>query len=740
MKLARETEDIIQQSIQIAIQKKSEYVSLEHLLLAFIDSNPGKEIVMLCGGNIDSLQKELGKFIDIYCPKEKQNEIPTLTLAFHRVLQRAFIQVQSSERDSVSPGHMLVSLMKEEESPAVHFLRKQGIEAFDVIQTISHESTDAPPAAEESPTPEKDPKEKTGKQSFLDLYTQNLNQEAKLGHIDPLIGRENVFERLFQVLKRRSKNHVLMVGDEGVGKTAIAQGLALRISQGLVPAFLKDSVVYSLDLGALLAGTKFRGDFEARLKGVLKELKARKHPILFIDEMHMILGAGAVSGSSVDASNLLKPALSGRSLSCIGATTYRDFKSYLEKEPAFLRRFQKIDIDVPTQEECLLILKGLKKVYEEFHEVEYSDEVLQKAIELSEKYIPEKHLPDKALDVIDEAGSRLKLETPENTKVTVPLIERVIASMAKVPAASVNSKEEEQLKVLSAQLSAQVFGQEEAIAQVVEALYLNRSGLNVKEQPIGSFLFLGPTGVGKTEIARQVSICFGIPLIRFDMSEYMEKHSVSRLIGAPPGYVGYDEGGILTDKISKQPYCVLLLDEIEKAHPDLSNILLQVMDNGKLTDTHGKKVDFRNVILIMTSNLGAKEGARFPMGLEANSSQRKQKEALKNYFAPEFLNRLDSVIHFNSLTEDLVQRIVKKFLHQLEETLAKKKVRLHLSNEVIPWVAKNGFDAVLGARPLDRFLTEHIKKPASKELLFGKLKDGGTINVSIKDDKVSLEF
>lgn len=755
MRLTPEVEQMMTSVMKYASEHHDEFVTLEHLLLILADDPETADIIQGCGGDNEKLKIALVDFMEKHSPKldslaEKQigtsqtpEELadykPTITLAFHRVIQRAIMQVESSGRDLVSTGNILVSLLLEKDSHAVHFLEKQGVTHFDVINYFSHGIEKEKLGIDEAGEEESE-SEGSAKGSPLQSFCVNLNERARQGQIDPLIGREDIIERVLQILARRTKNNVLLVGDSGVGKTAIADGLALQIVNKQAPAKLKDATLFSLDMGALLSGTKYRGDFEARLKGVIKALEKEKHAILFIDEIHTIVGAGATSGGSVDAANLLKPALANRTLTCIGSTTYKEFRSYLEKDAGLLRRFQKIDVKPPTVAEAIKILRGLKSKYEEFHGVVYSDETIKACVELSERYVHGRPLPDKAIDVMDEAGARIRLKAPKNKKVevTVEDIEKVISSIAQVPAKSVSSSDKMKLKELEPGLRSVIFGQDEAIKNVVNAIKLSRAGLSQPNKPIGSYLFTGPTGVGKTEVARQLAKSLGTELLRFDMSEYMEKHAVSRLVGAPPGYVGYDEGGLLTEAVSKNPYAVLLFDEMEKAHPEIANILLQVMDNGKLTDTNGKVVDFRNVILIMTSNAGAREMGKQGIGIRPSSVADRSIEAIKKMFSPEFINRLDAIIPFKPLPKEILLQVIDKLIAELSEQLSERAIRIKLTTEAKEWIFEKAYDPAYGARPFARALSEHVKKKLVDEMLFGDLVAGGVIEVGVK--KNELEF
>jgi len=736
--------------------------------LALTEDAMATEIIEGCGGDSKRLKKKLQKFLKEHCPKIDTKVLaeagkewkPALTLAFHRVVQRALIQVQGAERELVTTGNLLISVLREDESPAVSFLEEEGVNSFAAIRYFSHGLTEESAAtgnesggereAEESLPTESESSESSGKDRVsrpekgnpLEQYCQNLNERAKAGHIDPLIGREDIIDRVLQVLGRRTKNNALLVGEPGVGKTAIADGLALRISQGNVPERIKDATIYALDLGSLLAGTRYRGDFESRFKGVLKELEKKKNSVLFIDEMHTLVGAGATSGGSMDASSLLKPFLSRRVFSVLGSTTYKEYRGYLDKDPALLRRFQKVDIKEPNREDAIKILEGLKSRYEEFHNVTYSREVIENIIDLSVRFILGRPLPDKAIDLMDEVGSKLRLKDADGPTIAVSTVdvEKVVSALAQVPAASVSSDDKSKLKDLQPRLSNVIFGQDRAIGELVSAIKLSRTGLRNPAKPIGCFLFLGPTGVGKTEVCKQLAEILGTQLLRFDMSEYMEKHTVSRLVGAPPGYVGFDEGGLLTESVFKNPYAVLLLDEMEKAHPDVSNILLQVMDSGRLTDTNGKVADFRNVILVMTSNAGARELAKPGIGIQPEGTERKAKNALKQLFTPEFLNRLDGIISFDPLPKPILMQVITKFLGELNGQLAQKKVTIDVTERAKDWLYEKGYDPAYGARPFARVIDEKIKKPLVDELLFGKLENGGTVKVDEKDGALTFLF
>ena len=746
--IAQELEVSLHMAFVEARQKRHEFITVEHLLLALLDNPTAAEVLRACAANIEELRKALGDFITAHTPTVAgTEEIDTQpTLGFQRVIQRAILHVQSSGKKEVTGANVLVAIFGEKDSHAVYFLHQQGVTRLDVVNYISHGITKAPSSKEAKGGGEAE-QETAGEEQqsggALETYTLNLNAQALVGKIDPLIGREREIERVIQTLCRRRKNNPLLVGEAGVGKTAIAEGLARRIVEGQVPEILARCQVYALDMGALLAGTKYRGDFEQRLKAVLKQLVDNPNAILFIDEIHTLIGAGAASGGTLDASNLLKPALSTGALKCIGATTYNEYRGVFEKDHALSRRFQKIDVPEPSIEEAVAILRGLKSRFEAHHGVKYSGNALTSAVELSARYINDRHLPDKAIDVIDEAGAAQKILPKSKQKKVVGKteIEEIIAKIARIPPASVSQDDRATLKNLDRDLKAVVFGQDKAIDALVSAIRTARSGLANPQKPIGSFLFSGPTGVGKTEVARQLAYCMGIELHRFDMSEYMERHAVSRLIGAPPGYVGFDQGGLLTEAVSKKPYAVLLLDEIEKAHPDIFNILLQVMDHGTLTDNNGRKADFRNIIIVMTTNAGA-EGLNKPvMGFTGKKEPGDESAEIKRMFSPEFRNRLDATISFGSLDHDIILRVVDKFLMQLEAQLQEKKVEAIFTDTLRESLAKRGFDPLMGARPMSRLIQDTIRRALADELLFGKLANGGKVTVDVDDaGKITLKF
>ncbi len=752
--LSRNLEQTLHRALSLAGERRHEYATLEHLLLGLVDDGDAATVLRACGVDLDKIRSDLTEFLDkdlAGLASDRASE-PKPTAAFQRVVQRAAIHVQSSGRDEVTGANVLVALFSERESHAVYFLQLQDMTRLDAVNFISHGIAKAPgrsaqrPVAGSSndgPEAEREERGRTSKnQDGLSAYCVNLNKKAQAGKIDPLIGRDQEIERTIQILCRRTKNNPLYVGDPGVGKTAIAEGLAKRIVEGDVPEVLAKSTIYALDMGALLAGTRYRGDFEERLKAVVTELENNPGGILFIDEIHTVIGAGATSGGAMDASNLLKPALAQGTLRCIGSTTYKEFRNYFEKDRALVRRFQKIDVNEPSVEDAVKILRGLKVNYEKHHKVRYTEEAIRASVELSAKYIHDRKLPDKAIDVIDEVGASRMLQPEGKRRKTVTLrdVEEIVAKIARIPPKSVSADDKETLRTLERDLKAMVFGQDRAIESLGAAIKLSRAGLRDAEKPIGNYLFSGPTGVGKTEVAKQLAATLGIELIRFDMSEYMERHSISRLIGAPPGYVGFDQGGLLTDSIDQHPHAVLLLDEIEKAHQDLYNILLQVMDHGKLTDHNGKTVDFRNVILIMTTNAGAADLTREAIGFGRDSRAGEDEEAIKRMFTPEFRNRLDAIIPFAGLTPEIVAQVVEKFVLQLEAQLADRNVTIELSSAAKEWLAERGYDRLYGARPLARVIQEHIKKPLAEELLFGRLAKGGSVKVSLRDGKLGFEY
>ncbi|WP_324781013.1 ATP-dependent Clp protease ATP-binding subunit ClpA [Thiobacillus sedimenti] len=744
--IAQELEVTLHMAFMDARQKRHEFISVEHLLMAMLDNPSAAEVLRACGANIDAMREQLGKFIEEHTPKVGgEGEVDTQpTLGFQRVIQRAILHVQSSGKKEVTGANVLVAVFGEKDSHAVYFLTQQGVTRLDIVNYISHGITKTP-QSEPAPRPE-EPSETSAEapaSSPLDSFAQNLNSQALAGKIDPLIGRDQELERVIQTLCRRRKNNPLLVGEAGVGKTAIAEGLARRIVESSVPDILAQSTVYALDMGALLAGTKYRGDFEQRLKGVLKQLSDNPKAILFIDEIHTLIGAGAASGGTLDASNLLKPALSSGQLRCIGATTYTEYRGIFEKDHALSRRFQKVDVPEPSVNETVAILRGLKSRFEDHHGVKYTAAALSTAAQLSARYINDRHLPDKAIDVIDEAGAaqRILPKSKQKRVITPKEIEDIIAKIARIPPKTVSADDKNSLKTLDRDLKAVVYGQDAAIDALSTAIKMSRSGLGNPQKPIGNFLFSGPTGVGKTEVARQLAYVLGVELIRFDMSEYMERHAVSRLIGAPPGYVGFDQGGLLTEAINKHPYAVVLLDEIEKAHPDIFNVLLQVMDHGTLTDTNGRKADFRNVVLIMTTNAGAEVLNKAAIGFSSSREAGDEMGEIKRMFTPEFRNRLDAIIPFASLTEPVILQVVDKFLMQLEEQLHEKKVEAVFTDALKDYLARHGFDPQMGARPMARLIQDTIRKALADELLFGRLANGGRVTIDVDaDGKVCLEF
>ncbi|KUY45372.1 ATP-dependent Clp protease ATP-binding subunit ClpA [Vibrio cholerae] len=745
--LNKELESSLNGAFARARDKRHEFMTVEHLLLALLENDAAREALLACQADIDVLRRELDTFIDQttpLIPKNDETRETQPTLSFQRVLQRAVFHVQSSGRSEVTGANVLVAIFSEQESHAAYLLKKNDISRLDIVNFISHGITKASNHSEDSSSDSfgsSDTSEEVSADERLESFATNLNQLAKQGQIDPLIGRDKELERTIQVLCRRRKNNPLLVGEAGVGKTAIAEGLAWRIVEGNVPEVIQRSVIYSLDIGSLLAGTKYRGDFEKRFKSILKQLEKEKDAILFIDEIHTIIGAGAASGGQVDAANLIKPLLSSGKLRCIGSTTYQEYSNIFEKERALSRRFQKIDIVEPSLDDTTKILMGLKTKYEAHHDVRYTNKALRAAVELSAKYINERHLPDKAIDVIDEAGARARLMPASRRKKTVGVaeIESMVAKMARIPEKSVSSSDKDILKNLDQKMKMLVFGQDAAIDVLTEAIKLTRAGLGAEHKPVGSFLFAGPTGVGKTEVTLQLSKLLGIELLRFDMSEYGERHSVSRLIGAPPGYVGYDQGGLLTDAVIKHPHSVVLLDEIEKAHPDIFNLLLQVMDNGTLTDNNGRKADFRNVILV-TTNAGVAETVKKSIGLIQQDNSHDAMSEIKKVFTPEFRNRLDHIIWFNSLDERVIHQVVDKFIVELQAQLDARGVSLEVSEDARHWLAVKGYDREMGARPMGRVIQEQLKKPLANELLFGSLVDGGTVKVTLSDDRLAFEY
>ncbi|MGL4408663.1 ATP-dependent Clp protease ATP-binding subunit ClpA [Zoogloea sp.] len=749
--IAQELEVSLHMAFVEARQKRHEFITVEHLLLALLDNPSAAEVLRACAAKVDELRKELTNFVNEHTPRvEGTDDIDTQpTLGFQRVIQRAILHVQSSGKKEVTGANVLVAIFGEKDSHAVYFLQRQNISRLDVVNFISHGITKSPQSGANPARPPNEGEQGEQEQEAataggaLDSFTQNLNQQALLGKIDPLIGRDKEVERVIQTLCRRRKNNPLLVGEAGVGKTAIAEGLARRIVEGRVPDILVDAQVYALDMGALLAGTKYRGDFEQRLKAVLKQLADHNNAILFIDEIHTLIGAGAASGGTLDASNLLKPALSSGQLKCIGATTYTEFRQIFEKDHALSRRFQKVDVNEPSVNETIEILKGLKSRFEQHHGIKYSASALSSAAELSARYINDRHLPDKAIDVIDEAGAAQRILPKSRQKKLIGKteIEEIVAKIARIPPRTVSNDDRAALKTLERDLKNVVFGQDLAIDALAKAIKMTRSGLGNPHKPIGSFLFSGPTGVGKTEVARQLAYILGIELVRFDMSEYMERHAVSRLIGAPPGYVGFDQGGLLTEQVNKKPHCVLLLDEIEKAHPDIYNILLQVMDHGTLTDNNGRQTDFRNTIIIMTTNAGAETMQKAVIGFSAKREVGDEMAEIKRMFSPEFRNRLDATISFKALDSEIIARVVDKFLMQLEAQLHEKKVEAHFTDKLKTWLGEKGFDPLMGARPMARLIQDTIRAGLADELLFGRLSNGGSVTIDLDDEgKVKLVF
>ena len=740
--LDSELEKNLNDAFKLAHKKKHEFVTVEHLFLSLLDNNEALEVLNYCSADVEALQKNLETHITETTPvisEEDDLEIQP-TLGFQRVLQRAVFHVQSSGKKEVNGANLLAAIFSEKESHSVYLLQQEGITRLDVVSFISHGKDDEE-FEEESLTEDKNKKARDS--SALEAFTLNLNQEAIEGKIDPLVGRKAEVERVIQILARRNKNNPLLVGESGVGKTAIAEGIAKLIVENKVPELVKDSTIYSLDMGALLAGTKYRGDFEKRLKLILKELEEKGNSILFIDEIHTVIGAGATSGGVMDASNLLKPALSKNTLRFIGSTTYKEFRGIFEKDRALSRRFQKIEVLEPTVDETIKILKGLKSRFEKHHNIKYTENSLKAAAELSSRYINDRYLPDKAIDVIDEAGAKQQLLPKSKRKKTISEIdvEKIVASIARVPEKTVSSSDKVSLEKLEENLKRVIFGQDQAISSLAASIKLSRAGLGLVEKPVGSFLFSGPTGVGKTEVSKQLALIMGIEFIRFDMSEYMERHTVSRLIGAPPGYVGYDQGGLLTESVTKHPHSVILFDEMEKAHPEVFNILLQVMDHGTLTDNNGRKADFRNVVLVMTTNAGAHDMSRASMGFNAQDHTSDGVEIIKKTFSPEFRNRLDAMISFNPLSIEVIKTVVDKFLVELQAQLDEKKVQLEVSEKARDWIADKGYDKTMGARPMQRLIQENIKKPLAEEILFGQFSSkGGVVYVDQEEDGLSLKF
>ena len=744
--LSNELETCINKAFHEARAGRHEFLTVEHLLHAILQTPKVREVLRACGAESDRLSTELHAHIEASTPRLKAGEDREVqpTLGFQRVLQRAVFHVQSSGRKEVGVANVLIAIFSEKQSHAVFLLGKEGVSRLDVVNFVAHgapKDGEEKSDKEEAAAPGADPREADGG-SALEKYATNLNQRAEAGKIDPLIGRHMEVERTIEILCRRRKNNPLFVGEAGVGKTAIAEGLARRIVEGQVPEVLAGATIWSLDMGSLIAGTKYRGDFEKRLKSVLAELRKQPGAILFIDEIHTVIGAGAASGGVMDASNLIKPVLSNGELRCIGSTTYAEYRGIFEKDHALARRFQKIDVVEPSVAETIEILKGLRSRFEEHHQVTYTEDALKVAAELAARHINERHLPDKAIDVIDEAGARLRLQpaASRETVVDVRHIEDVVARIARIPPKTVSSNDKETLRNLERNLKLVIFGQDKAVETLSAAIKMSRSGLGDERKPVGNFLFAGPTGVGKTEVTRQLAIALGIEFIRFDMSEYMERHTVSRLIGAPPGYVGFDQGGLLTEAIAKHPHAVLLLDEIEKAHPDVFNLLLQVMDHGTLTDNNGRKADFRKVIMVMTTNAGAADMARASIGFTQQDNATDGMEAIKRLFSPEFRNRLDAVIQFNGLDESTIERVVEKLLVEFEAQLEAKRVVVHMDDAARSWVAHKGYDPKMGARPMARVIQEHIKRPLAEELLFGKLVDGGQVRISVKADGSGLDL
>jgi ATP-dependent Clp protease ATP-binding subunit ClpA len=744
--LSKELEVTLNLAFKEAREKRHEFMTVEHLLLALLDNPTAAKVLRACGADLNQLRRQLTDFIQESSPllPDDEDRDTQPTLGFQRVLQRAVFHVQSSGKKEVTGANVLVAIFGERESQAVYLLNQQNIARLDVVNCISHgisKVSDDEPTDDSSASTDAESEQSEGSKNPLEAYATNLNEQAAKGKIDPLIGRQHEIERTIQILCRRRKNNPLFVGEAGVGKTAIAEGLAKKIVDKDIPEVLENATIYSLDLGALLAGTKYRGDFEKRLKNVLNQLDKEPGAVLFIDEIHTIIGAGAASGGVMDASNLIKPVLASGDLKCIGSTTYQEYRGIFEKDRALSRRFQKIDVNEPSVDETNKILQGLKSRFEEHHDVKYTNQALRSAVELTERYINDRHLPDKAIDIIDEAGARQRLLSPSKRKKTIGVgdIEEIIAKIARIPPKNVSSTDRDSLQKLERNLKMVVFGQDPAIESLATAIKMSRSGLGNTEKPIGSFLFAGPTGVGKTEVTRQLAQVMGIELIRLDMSEYMERHTVSRLIGAPPGYIGFDTGGLLTEAVMKQPHAVLLLDEMEKAHPDVFNILLQVMDHGTLTDTNGRKTDFRNVIIVMTTNAGAERISRSSIGFTMQDHSSDAMEEIKRMFSPEFRNRLDAIIQFSPLDPETIGHVVDKFLIELETQLDSKKVTMDIDEEAKVWLAEHGHDPIMGARPMARLIQEKVKKPLAEQLLFGPLQGGGHIFITVKDGELVVE-
>ena len=746
--LSKDLELTLNEAFKNAREKRHEFMTVEHLLLALLDNEAAIKVLGACGTDLSELRQELTEFVDSTTPlipasDEERETQPTL--GFQRVLQRAVFHVQSSGKKEVTGANVLVAIFSEQESQAVYVLKKQNVARIDIVNYISHGISKVPGHSDEQPNESEASEEgleESTQNNPLESYATNLNEAASLGRIDPLIGREKEVERVVQILARRRKNNPLLVGEAGVGKTAIAEGLAKQIVDGNVPEIISDAEVYSLDLGALLAGTKYRGDFEKRFKALLAELKKRDHAILFIDEIHTIIGAGSASGGVMDASTLLKPLLSSGEVRCIGSTTFSEFRGIFEKDSALARRFQKIDVNEPSVEDTFRILKGLKTQFEQHHDLKYTDKALRAAAELADRYITDRHMPDKAIDVIDEAGASQRLQTEGKRKkvIGVQAIEDVVAKIARIPPRNVTTSDKDMLRNIERDLKMVVFGQDDAIESLSTAIKLSRAGLKSPEKPDGAFLFAGPTGVGKTEVTKQLAKVLGIELVRFDMSEYMERHTVSRLIGAPPGYVGYDQGGLLTEAVNKSPHCVLLLDEIEKAHPEVFNLLLQVMDHGTLTDNNGRKADFRHVVLVMTTNAGAEVMGRRSIGFSEQDHSTDGMEALNKLFTPEFRNRLDGIIQFAPLARDTVCYVVDKFLTELQAQLDEKRVVLHVDEEAKRYLAEKGYDDKMGARPMARLIQDALKKPLAEEILFGSLSEGGEVHITLKDGEIAFSY